>query len=59
MKPSTKDQAQGKFHEAKGAIKEKTGSMIGNPELAARGHDEKVRGKMQNKVGQSEKTLGK
>jgi uncharacterized protein YjbJ (UPF0337 family) len=59
MKPSTKDEMEGKFHEAKGAIKEKTGKATGNPDLAARGHDEKVAGKVQNKVGQTEKVLGK
>ena len=59
MKPSTKDQAAGKFHEAKGAVKEKAGSVTNNPDLAARGHDEKVAGKIQNKVGQMEKVLEK
>jgi uncharacterized protein YjbJ (UPF0337 family) len=59
MKPSTKDQAAGKFHEAKGAIKEKVGSATNNPDLAARGQDEKVAGKTQNKVGQMEKVLDK
>lgn len=59
MKPSTKDQTAGKFHEAKGAVKEKIGSATNNPDLAARGHDEKVAGKIQNKVGQTEKVLEK
>jgi len=59
MKLSTKDQAAGKFHEAKGAVKEKVGSATNNPDLAARGHDEKVAGRMQNKAGQIEKALDK
>ena len=59
MKPSTKDQIQGKVHEAKGAVKERAGTMTNNPDLAARGHDEKVSGKIQNKVGQVEKVLEK
>jgi uncharacterized protein YjbJ (UPF0337 family) len=59
MKPSTKDQMQGKFHEAKGAIKEKTGNATNDPNLAARGNDEKTAGKVQNKVGQVEKVFEK
>ena len=59
MKPSTKDRVEGKYHEAKGAVKEKAGAVTGNPGLAARGHDEKISGKVQNKVGQVEKVLEK
>ena len=57
MKPSTKDQSQGKFHEVKGAIKEKVGRAANNPDTEARGQDEKVAGKIQKKVGQVEKVL--
>lgn len=57
MKPSTKDQMEGKFHQAKGAIKEKAGNMTGNPDLANRGRDEKNAGKVQDKVGQVEKVI--
>jgi uncharacterized protein YjbJ (UPF0337 family) len=59
MKASTKDQVQGKYHEASGAVKEKIGSAIGKPNLEARGQDEKVAGKVQKKVGQVEKVLEK
>ena len=59
MKQSTKDQVQGKFHEAKGAVKEKAGEVTRNPDLANRGADEKLGGKIQNKVGQIEKVLEK
>jgi uncharacterized protein YjbJ (UPF0337 family) len=59
MKPSTKDQMAGKVHEAKGAVKERIGTATNNPDLAAKGHDEKVSGKVQNKVGQIEKVLEK
>jgi len=31
MKPSTKDKAEGKFHEIKGKIKEKAGQLTNNP----------------------------
>jgi uncharacterized protein YjbJ (UPF0337 family) len=57
MKKSTKDRIEGKYHEAKGAIKEKVGSATDNPDLYARGRDEKVAGKVQSKVGQVEKTI--
>jgi len=50
---------QGKFHEAKGAIKEKTGNATNDPNLAMRGHDEKTAGKVQNKIGQVEKVFEK
>lgn len=59
MKVSTKDRIQGKYHEAKGAIKEKVGATTGNPVQESRGHDEKVAGKLLNKVGQVEKELEK
>ena len=59
MKPSTKDQMQGKFHEAKGAVKEKAGNATNDPNLASRGHDEKTAGKVQNKIGQVEKVFEK
>ena len=57
MKQSTKDQAQGKFHEVKGKVKEEAGRATNNPRLEDEGHGEKVIGKVQNKVGQVEKVL--
>jgi uncharacterized protein YjbJ (UPF0337 family) len=57
MKNSTKDQAQGKFHEVKGKIKEKVGRATGNPNREAEGQDEKVTGKVQKKIGQVEKVF--
>ncbi len=59
MKPSTKDQADGKFHEVKGKVKEKTGQLTNNPDLEAEGAAEKLAGKIQNKIGRVEKVLGK
>lgn len=59
MKASTKDQAAGKFHELKGTIKEIAGRISDKPELAAEGNAEKMTGKVQNKIGQVEKVLGK
>jgi uncharacterized protein YjbJ (UPF0337 family) len=59
MKPSTKDQIQGKLHELKGKAKEKAGQVANNPDLTAEGVDEKLGGKVQKKVGQIEKVFEK
>lgn len=59
MNDSTKDQAEGKFHEVKGKVKEKVGKAIGNPKLEDEGLDEKVGGKIQKKVGEVEKVFEK
>jgi uncharacterized protein YjbJ (UPF0337 family) len=59
MKDSTKDQAEGKFHEVKGAVKEKIGHATDNPNLEDEGTAEKVAGKVQKKVGQVEKVIEK
>jgi uncharacterized protein YjbJ (UPF0337 family) len=59
MKPSTKDEVEGKVHEVKGKVKEKVGQLTNNPDLEAEGQDEKIGGKVQKKIGQVEKVLGK
>jgi len=59
MKPSTKDQIEGKFHEVKGKIKEAAGKLGDNPELEGEGVGEKIAGKAQQKIGQVKKVLGK
>ena len=59
MKPSTKDEAEGKFHEVKGKVKEKAGQLTNNPRLEADGTVEKVGGKVQGIVSQVEKALEK
>jgi len=58
MKPSTTDAVEGRIHEIKGAVKEKAGQVIGNPELTDQGQAEKVAGTIQKKVGQIEKVIG-
>jgi uncharacterized protein YjbJ (UPF0337 family) len=58
MKPSTKDKAQGTFHEVKGKVKEKIGRATNNPDLEAEGQVEKIVGKVQKKIGQVKKVLG-
>ena len=59
MKPSTKDQAEGKFHEVKGKVKEQAGHLTNNADLEAEGTGEKLAGKVQGKIGQVEKVLEK
>jgi len=59
MKNSTKDQVEGKLHELKGSIKEAVGKISDNPKLEGEGTGEKIAGKVQGKVGQVEKVLGK
>jgi uncharacterized protein YjbJ (UPF0337 family) len=59
MKDSAKDQAEGKFHEVKGKVKEKIGHATNNPNLEDEGTTEKVGGKVQKKIGQVEKVFEK
>jgi uncharacterized protein YjbJ (UPF0337 family) len=59
MKSSTKDQAVGKFHKVKGKLKEIAGDLSDNPELEDEGTVEKIAGKVQEKIGQINKVLGK
>jgi uncharacterized protein YjbJ (UPF0337 family) len=57
MKPSTRDQMRGSMEEMKGKAKEKAGQIVGNPQLENEGHDQKIAGKVQKKVGQIEKVF--
>jgi len=59
MRASTKTQAHGKLHEAKGALKEKAGRAVDNPRLEAEGQDEKLGGKIQKKLGQVQRVFEK
>lgn len=59
MKSSTRDQAEGMFHEIKGKIREVAGGLSDDPILEADGTDEKIAGKVQEKIGQIKKVLGK
>ena len=58
MKSSTKDQAEGTFHQMKGKLKEVAGELSDNPKLEAEGTGEKIAGKIQEKIGQVKKVLG-
>ncbi|HEY3275564.1 MAG TPA: CsbD family protein [Syntrophorhabdaceae bacterium] len=59
MKSGIRDKAEGNFHEAKGKAKEMAGKIVDDPELEAKGQAEKVAGKMQRKIGEVKKVLGK
>jgi uncharacterized protein YjbJ (UPF0337 family) len=59
MKSSTKDKAEGKFHEAKGKVKAMAGKITDNPKLESKGKAEKIAGNVQEKIGEVEKVLGK
>jgi uncharacterized protein YjbJ (UPF0337 family) len=59
MKDSTKDTAEGTFHEVKGAIKSQAGKLTNNPDVEADGIVEKITGKIQKKIAQVEKIIEK
>ena len=59
MKSSAKDQAEGKFHQTKGKVKEMAGRITDNSKLEAKGKSERIAGKVQEKIGQIKKVLGK
>jgi uncharacterized protein YjbJ (UPF0337 family) len=59
MKSSIRDKTEGMIHEAKGAFKALAGKLGDNPKLEAKGAVEKIAGKVQQKVGQVKKVLGK
>jgi uncharacterized protein YjbJ (UPF0337 family) len=59
MKSSTQDKAEGKMHQVKGKIKEAVGKVVGNKDLEAEGTGENLGGKVQEKVGDVKKVVGK
>jgi uncharacterized protein YjbJ (UPF0337 family) len=59
MKSSMRDKAEGAFHEVTGEVKRVAGKIADNPKLEAKGKAEKIAGKMQEKIGQVKKVLGK
>jgi uncharacterized protein YjbJ (UPF0337 family) len=58
MKSSSRDKAEGTFHEVKGKVKEVVGEITDNSELEAEGTGEKIAGKVQKKIGEVKKVLG-
>ena len=59
MKPSTEHEIAGRVHDVKGKIKEKVGKLTNDPDLEGEGLGEKIGGKIQKKIAQLEKVLGK
>lgn len=58
MKSSTRDQTEGAFHEAKGAVRKFAGKLSDNPKQQAEGAVENAAGKIQKKIGQIKLVLG-
>jgi len=59
MKSGMQDQMEGKFHNVMGKLKEFAGKLGMNSELESKGKDEKMAGRMQEKIGQVKKVVGK
>jgi uncharacterized protein YjbJ (UPF0337 family) len=59
MKSSTRDNAEGKWHKAKGKIKQVLGKAVGNRNLEAEGKAENFGGKVQEKIGETKDVVGK
>ncbi len=59
MKSSTKDRVEGKLHKVKGKLSEIAVKLSMKPKLEAEGKDEKIAGKVQEKIGQVENVFGK
>jgi uncharacterized protein YjbJ (UPF0337 family) len=53
------NQAEGTFRKVKGKLKEMAGELSNNPELEAEGKGEHLGGKVQEKIDQVKKVLGK
>lgn len=52
-----KDQIQGRVEQAKGAVKEVTGKVIGNKKLETEGKIDKTSGKVQSGFGDAKEKL--
>ena len=59
MKPSTKNEVEGKVHEVKGTIKEKVGRLTNDPDLEGEGIGENIAGTVQKTIGKVEKVIEK
>lgn len=59
MEESTKDKVQGNVNQATGAAKEKIGQATNDPDMQDEGTVEKLKGKVQEKVGDIKKVFEK
>ncbi|MFZ0465513.1 MAG: CsbD family protein [Candidatus Acidiferrales bacterium] len=59
MRSSMKDQVEGNIHDLKGNVKQKAGRLTNDPRLEAKGQAEKIAGKVQKKIGQMKRVVGK
>ena len=59
MEESTKDKVQGNVDQASGKEKEKVGQATNDPDLQEEGTGEKLKGKVQEKVGDIKKVFEK
>ena len=59
MKSGTRDEAEGKWHQIKGKIKEVAGALGDNPGLEAEGKEESRSSEVQEKIGEIKKVVGK
>ena len=57
MNSGNQDKAEGTGKKAMGAVKEKVGEVIGNPDLRDKGTAERLEGKIQDKVGDIKKVF--
>ena len=55
MKDSTKNEIQGNTKQAVGKVKETTGKIVNSENLRARGVNQQVEGKIQEKIGEAQK----
>jgi uncharacterized protein YjbJ (UPF0337 family) len=53
-----KEEIKGKGKQISGAIKDKTGELIKDPKLEAKGEAERVAGKIQEKAGEARRKTG-
>jgi uncharacterized protein YjbJ (UPF0337 family) len=59
MKSSIRDKMEGTGHKTKGLVKESVGKLSNNPRMEVEGTSEKIAGKVQYKIGEAKKVLGK
>jgi uncharacterized protein YjbJ (UPF0337 family) len=59
MKSSIRDKMEGTGHKTKGIVKESVGKLSDNSRMEVEGNVEKIAGKVQHKIGEAKKVLGK